>query len=116
MKLLFLLVGLGLPMLVKAQELVPKKVLPDKPISVAEALENSINPHFKVLKRLTTPVYHTPADTLNNRFAMKLGPGTRVYIRKYIAQGFIVTLTFGDGEEYYLPYKLVAELPTQVEI
>ena len=103
-------------MVVKAQELAPKKVLPDKSVDLVKALENSANSRFKVLKRLTTPVYHTPADTLNNRFAMKLGPGTRVYIRKYIAQGFMVTLTFGDGEEYYLPYKLVAELPTQVEI
>jgi hypothetical protein len=116
MKLLLLLIGLGLSLAVKAQELAPKKVVPDKPVDLVKALENSANPRFKVLKRLTTPVYHTPADTLNNRFAMKLGPGTRVYIRKYIAQGFMITLTFGDREEYYLPYKLVAELPTQVEI
>jgi hypothetical protein len=116
MKLLLLLVGLWLSMMAKAQEIAPKKVLPAKSASVSEALENSINPRFKVLKRIATPVYHIPADTLDNRFATKLGPGTRVYIKKYIAQGFMVTLTSGDGEEYYLPYKLVAELPTQVEI
>ena len=101
--------------MVKAQELAPKKVLPAKSISVSEALENSINPRFKVLDK-PTPVYYQPADTMNNRFAMKLGPGTRVYIKKYIAQGFVVTLFFGNGKEYYLPYKLVAGLPTQVEI
>jgi hypothetical protein len=116
MKLLFLLIGSGLSIMAKAQEIAPKKVLPDKPVDLVKALENSANPRFKVLKRLTTPVYHTPADTLNNRFATKLGPGTRVYIKKYIAQGFMVTLTSSDGEEYYLPYKLVAALPTQVEI
>jgi hypothetical protein len=38
MKLLLLLVGLWLPMLAKAQEIAPKKVLPAKSASVSEAL------------------------------------------------------------------------------
>lgn len=78
-------------------------------------LQGMANPHYKVLEK-PTPVYRQPADTLNERYVFKLTPGTRVYIKKYFSKGFIITLFYGNGEEYYLPAKLVAGLPTQIEI
>jgi hypothetical protein len=112
MRLLLLLTGLGLSSTVKAQVLAPKVATPLRPADVTEELQNTVNPRFKVLAS-PTPVYRQAADTLNKRHVFILTPGTRIYLRKALPQGYMIS--FG-GEAYYVPYKLVAGLPTQIEI
>jgi hypothetical protein len=120
MRLLLLLVGLGLSGAVQAQVLAPKKVLPlnpavTNPNNIGDVLQEPINPHYVVLKNLT-PVYKQVADTLGNKFVFKLVPGTRAYIRKWLQNGCLITLSFDSGERYYLPSKFLSGLSVFVEI
>ncbi|WP_157541020.1 hypothetical protein [Hymenobacter aerophilus] len=117
MKLLpFILIGLS-PCIAKAQEV----AVPGKPVeikllmSVAEVLSNSVNAKYMVLKSRTS-VYHQPADTVNSRHAVRLFPGTKIYIRKYLPSGFMIDLGFAGDERYYLPAKSAKGLQTFVEI
>jgi hypothetical protein len=114
-RLLFLLVGLNLPAVVKAQMLSPKTVPLPQPTDVAKALEGVMNPRYKVLER-PTPVYRQPADTLNGHHALIATPGTKVFIRKGLAHGLLITFFYGGSEEYYLPAKSVEGLPTLIEL
>ncbi|RZK37471.1 MAG: hypothetical protein EOO57_05500 [Hymenobacter sp.] len=110
--LLLLLAGLGLSGAVKAQVLAPKTSMPAQPADLASTLENSANPRFKVLNK-PTPIYRRAADTLDEKHVFVLTPGTKVYIRKYLLQGYMINF---NSEEYYLPYKFVVGIPTQIEI
>ncbi|MDO7844818.1 hypothetical protein Q5H92_00495 [Hymenobacter sp. M29] len=116
MKLSFLLIGLSLAFCAHAQEsaLPNKLVAVESPPSIENALRGMANPHYVVLKHVT-PVYYQAADTVNGRFALKLPPGTKIYIRDWVPGGLLID--FGlVGERYYLPEKSVKGLQTMVEI
>ncbi len=84
---------------------------------MGEALQNSANSRYMVLKDIT-PVYHQPADTSNRCYAVKLSPGTKVYIREWAPGGLLIDLGlgFGTSERYYLPIKSTNGLQTFIEI
>jgi hypothetical protein len=109
MKILLLLMGVSLPSIVSAQTLPSKKVLPsntaqNQSTDIARALQESANARYIILKK-PTPVYRQAADTTAGRYALKLLPGTRLYIRKFLPEGCMVTLDYSGGESYYLQAK-----------
>ncbi|SHL60067.1 hypothetical protein SAMN02746009_03050 [Hymenobacter psychrotolerans DSM 18569] len=83
--------------------------------TVEEALNGMVNPRYMVLKDVTA-VYHQPADTLDSRQAIKLFPGTRIYLRRPMPNGMRVDLGLVAGEQYYVPAKSLKGLQTIVEI
>jgi hypothetical protein len=116
MKLSFLLVGLSLVFYANAQE----GALPNKSAAVKltppveDVLRGTINPRYMVLRDVT-PVYHQAADTVNGRFALKLPPGMKVYIRDWVPGGLLIDFELA-GERYYLPAKSIKGLQTIIEI
>ncbi|WP_219601033.1 hypothetical protein [Hymenobacter sp. DG01] len=115
-RLLLLPLLLSTSLLVQAQQgASSSKTGEGKVPKVEDVLRGSVNPRYKVLKDVTLVYrYQQPADTSINRPVLRLFPGTRVYIRDYKAQGFLID--FGSGELYYLPAKSVEGLPTHVEL
>jgi len=109
---LSLLVGPALAFSAKAQvNPFPSKLAPNT--SVVETLRGSANRRYVVLKRVTA-VYHQPADTANGRYAFKLFPGKKVYMREEAPGGVLIDL--GHSERYYLPAKSLKGLQAFVEI
>jgi hypothetical protein len=113
LKYLLLLAGVGLSVVLKAQEH-PKQSI-DTVKQHQSALTDSANAHYLFLAK-ATPVYFQPADTLNNRVARRLQKGKKVYIRKFLPTGYLIALPTRDEQQYYLPAKSARGLQVYVEI
>ncbi|RZK26421.1 MAG: hypothetical protein EOO63_14710 [Hymenobacter sp.] len=110
---LLLLAGLGLSIVLRAQE------HPRQPIDTVKQHQRMLtgfaNPHYLILAK-ATPVYFQPADTLSNRVAKRLQKGKKVYIRKFLPTGYLIALPTREEQHYYLPAKSARGLQVYVEI
>ena len=113
LKYLLLLAGLGLSIVLRAQE------HPRQPIDTVKQHQRMLtgfaNPHYLILAK-ATPVYFQPTDTLSNRVAKRLQKGKKVYIRKFLPTGYLIALPTREEQHYYLPAKSARGLQVYVEI